>query len=182
MLRKPSETEIFRPRLIFLGRLAFWKGLSTLKQLAKEPTLSKYDFLFIIPTYDETSLKEIAFLLGTRMQVITGKSVDELEVFVGDIHLYPTQYGANSKVTESVSLNCLELLGVGIPSIVTAGGQITWTESEFRQVFLEVNWANMEDVLSKINLASKFVMDPELHSRLKDIIDIRNEVNLLLAN
>ena len=178
-LKKPSETEFIRPRLIFLGRLAFWKGLSTLEQLAQESTLSKYDFLFVIPTYDESTLKEISLLLGTRMQVITGKSVGELEVFVGDIHLYPTQYGLNSPITESVSLNCLELLGVGIPSIVTAGGQITWTERDFRQVLLEVDWADMEDVLSQINLASKFVLDPELHLRLRNIIDIRNEVDIL---
>lgn len=180
-LRKPLNATSFRPRLVFLGRLAFWKGLSTLEQLAKEPSLSKYDFLFVIPTYDETSLREISSLLGTRMQVITGKSVNELEVFIGDIHLYPTQYGENSHITESVSLNCLELLGVGIPSIVTAGGQMTWTESDFRKVFLEVNWIDLEDVLNQISNASNFVLDPELHSRLRDIIDIRNEVNFLLT-
>lgn len=180
-LRTSSHTDIIRPRLIFLGRPTFWKGLGVLERLAQEPTLLKFDFLFVIPTYEESSLNELSLLLGTRMQVITGKSVGELEIFVGDIHLYPTQYGENSPITESISLNCLELLGVGIPSIVTAGGQITWTEEDFKEVFLEADWSDMNEVLNQINIASNFVMDPSLHSRLRNLIDIKNEINFLRA-
>ncbi len=178
-LRYPAHANLTRPRLIFLGRIAFWKGLGTLERLAQESELSKFDFLFVIPVFDEMSFKELSLLLGPRMSVIAGKSVGDLEINVGDIHLYPTQYGENSMVTESVSLNCLELLGVGIPSIVTAGGQVTWTEKDFEQVFFEVNWANMDDVLNKIALASKFVMNRDLHLRLRNIIDIRNEIESL---
>lgn len=178
-LSNPSLFNLNHPRLIFLGRLAFWKGLDTLKKIAQEPRLSQFDFLFVIPKYDESDLSDFSLLLGSRMQVVAGKSVGELQIFAGDVHLYPTQYGENSLITESVSLNCLELLGVGIPSLVTAGGQITWGEKDFSQVFFEVDWANMDEVVNQIMLASKFVMDPELHSRLRSIIDVKNEIVLL---
>lgn len=173
------EGDTSKPRLIFLGRLTFWKGLEVFERLAREPQLTNFDFLFVVPSDDDISLKAISEVLGDRMEIITGKSVGDLEFYPGDVHLYPTQYGNTSIVTESISLNCLEMAGIGIPSIVTSGGQLTWNEIEFSEIFFEVDWGNLEDVVSQINRASRLRLSKQLQSRLVQLISISNEITVL---
>lgn len=175
----PPQGIAINPRLIFLGRFTFWKGLEILERLARESSLNKFDFLFIVPSYNGSSLVAISKILGNRMKIITGKSVGDLEIYPGDIHIYPTQYGKNSLITESVSLNCLEMAGIGIPSVITRGGQITWHECEFKEIFFEVDWTNLDEVVGQISRAGEFKMSLELQLRLNQIISINNELDAL---
>lgn len=175
----PPRGDAINPRLIFLGRFAFWKGLEILERLARESSLNKFDFLFIVPSYNGSSLVAISKILGNRMKIITGKSVGDLEIYPGDIHIYPTQYGKTSLITESVSLNCLEMAGIGIPSVITRGGQITWHECEFKEIFFEVDWTNLDEVVEQISRAGGFKMSLELQLRLNQIISINNELDAL---
>jgi hypothetical protein len=113
------------------------------------------------------------------MEVVSGQSVGDLQIYSGDVHLYPTQYGSNSTVIESVSLNCLEMAAIGIGSVITSGGQLTWQEEEFGNVFFQVDWSDIDQVVSQISKASELRIDVDLHSRLKDLISIDNELNVL---
>jgi glycosyltransferase involved in cell wall biosynthesis len=164
------------PKLVFLGRLTFWKGVDVIEGLASSPDLQDFDFLFVVPNYDEKYLGRLRELLGSRMSVLVGKSPASLKLQHGDLHLYPTQYGDQSLVTESVSLNCLEMAGVGIPSLVTLGGQVTWKEDVFNNVFIEVDWKDKETVVKEIIRASKIRVSENDLNMIRQSIDISNEI------
>lgn len=168
------------PRIIFLGRITFWKGLEILNDIAQIRDLSSFDFLLIVPSYTEDEVSELRATLGDRLRIISGKSINQIQFFSGDIHVYPTQYPFNSSSTESISLNCLELAVVGIPSLITHGGQLTWTESEFYNYFIEVDWNDTAEVAKKIQYASLEPICRRTHSRLLELVDINNEINELL--
>ena len=185
--RLPTRTKwsvgsIQRPRIIFLGRLTFWKGLKIFEALSILEALKDFDFLFCIPSYDEKDFAKLRRVLGNRLQIVVGKSVNELSFFDGDVHLYPTQYGETSKVTESISLNCLEMACIGIPSVVTEGGQLTWTESIFKNVFLEVNWLDTVQVVSQIKKASSEMILAQDLLEINNLININRELDTIILS
>ena len=173
---------ISRPRIIFLGRLTFWKGLSIFESISLLDELKDYDFLFIIPSYVDSDFLKLKAVLGDRLKIVEGRSVNQLLFCEGDVHLYPALYGENSKVIESVSLNCLEMACLGIPSLITLGGQLTWPEEVFNRVFLEVEWGSIDQVVSEIGRASKLKIQNEDLDLIRRKIDINSELDRLIRS
>ena len=179
---KLNSSSISRPRIIFLGRLTFWKGLSIFETISLLDELKDYDFLFIIPSYVDSDFVKLKAVLGDRLKIVEGKSINQLQFCEGDVHLYPALYGENSKIIESVSLNCLEMACLGIPSLITVGGQITWREPIFNKVFLEVDWDSIDQVVSKIRRASKLKIQNEDLDLIRRKIDINSELDRLIRS
>ena len=171
-----------RPRIIFLGRITFWKGLEVVADLAKVQSLSSFDFVLIVPQWTEDEVEGLRMILGNRLKIISGKSINEIKFFQGDIHIYPTQYPFDSSFAESISLNCLELAVVGIPSLVTKGGQQTWTESIFMNYFIEVDWGDVSDVTKKIQSMSLKPINADIQLQLLKLVDVNNEIDRLIES
>jgi hypothetical protein len=177
---KLSLSSNSRPRIIFLGRLTFWKGLSIFETISLLDELKDYDFLFIIPSYVDSDFWKLKAVLGDRLKIVEGRSINQLQFYEGDVHLYPALYGKNSKVIESISLNCLEMACLGIPSLVTVGGQITWPEQVFKKVFLEVDWDSIDQVVSEVGRASNLKIQNEDLELIRRKIDINSELDRLI--
>ena len=175
-------SSISRPRIIFLGRLTFWKGLSVFESISLLDELRNYDFLFIIPSYVDSDFLKLKAALGDRLKIVEGKSINQLQFCEGDVHLYPALYGEDSKIIESVSLNCLEMACLGIPSLITLGGQLTWPEEVFKRVFLEVDWGSIDQVVSEIGRASKLKIQNEDLDLIRRKIDINSELDRLIRS
>jgi len=178
---KLNSYSIFRPRIIFLGRLTFWKGLSIFETISLLDELKDYDFLFIIPSYVDSDFVKLKAVLGDRLKIVEGKSINQLQFCEGDVHLYPALYGENSKIIESVSLNCLEMACLGIPSLITSGGQLTWPEQVFKRVFLEVDWSSIDHVVSEIGRASNLKIQNKDLELIRRTIDINSELDRLIS-
>jgi len=172
---------ISAPRIIFLGRITFWKGLEILENLSQSVGLKDFDFLFIVPSYNKQIFSQLHNVLGNRLKIVEGKSVNNLEFFSGDVHLYPAQYGVNAKIIESISLNCLELAAIGIPSLVTEGGQLTWNEAIFKEIFHEVGWHDVDQVVKKIITVSNLRLSNEQIKAIRDRININSELDILIS-
>lgn len=179
-LAEDSALDNLRPRLIFLGRITFWKGLNVIEELAKRDSLREFDFLLIVPSFMESDLANLREILGDRLHVIVGRSINELKFTKGDVHLYPANYGKNARLIESVSLNCLEMACIGVPSIITHDGQGTWTEPIFNQIFFPVKWENLDSVSTQIKIASNAHIRTQEIKIIKGIVDIENEIRKLL--
>lgn len=179
---KWNLSSISRPRIIFLGRLTFWKNLSIFETISLLDELTDYDFLFIIPSYMQSDFFKLRTVLGDRLKIVEGKSINQLQFYEGDVHLYPALYGGSSKIIESVSLNCLEMACLGIPSLITVGGQITWREPIFNKVFLEVDWGSIDQVVSEIRRASKLKIQNEDLDLIRRKIDINSELDRLIRS
>ena len=172
----------FRPRIIFLGRLSFWKGLNTVKNLARSSNLSDFDFLLMVPTITPEDLTELTSILGERLTLIEGKSIASLVPHPGDVHIYPADYGHQVEIIESVSLNCLEMCAIGIPSVVSQGGLLTWPELYLFELFEEVDWSNLGEVEIAIKTLSGRDMSMKKHEEVRELISIENQIQKLIAH
>ena len=171
-----ESSSLRRPRIIFLGRLAFWKGLGKLNDLAANKLLANFDFLFMVPDNSNDELIEIVKKLKTRATVMTGKSIADYQPSPGDVHVYPADYGDRVTEIESISLNCLEMASIGIPSLITAGGLNTWPEFSNTSMFVEVDWNNTALVVDQILNASHRRTNPKDSERLRNLISINRQL------
>ncbi len=176
-----NHQELSRPRIVYLGRLSFWKGLDTIKTLSRSNNLKEFNFLLMVPAITEIDLQELENALGDRLSVIQGKSVASFVSQKGDVHIYPANYGKEVKLIESISLNCLEMCALGFPSIVTSGGLITWPEFTNSKFIREVDWLNIEEVEYTIkNLSNVVIPDSEI-VKVRELVDIKNQVRKLTS-
>jgi glycosyltransferase involved in cell wall biosynthesis len=170
-----SYLDIKKPRVVYLGRVTFWKNITVFLDLAKELDLINFDFLIVVPNYEDGDLGDLPNILGSRLRVISGKTVSDLEVFDGDVHIYPSNYGTRVPVIESISLNCLEMASLGIPSLVTENGLSTWPELSGSDLIYQVDWNNKSQVVGKILEASSARIPQEAISDMRSLFDIGNQ-------
>ena len=168
-------------RLLFLGRNTGWKGIQTVIELGEEPSLKNANLHFIVPSQDESFLQLCSEGLLKRISFQVGESISSFKAKFGDVHLYPTNYGVNAKFTESISLNCLEMAAIGVPSLVSAGGLGTWPEFIGLNLIREVDWKKVEENTELIKRVSISRINPAELNYVRDIVDINNHVNILIS-
>jgi len=169
-----------RPRIIYLGRLSFWKGLDTIKKLASSEGLSEFAFVLMVPAITLQDFQELKTILGERLTVIEGKSVASFESQSRDVHIYPANYGREVEFIESISLNCLEMCAIGVPSIVTSGGLVTWPELVESGLVQQVDWLNVKEVANAIKLSQNITITPLELSKVRTLVDINRQIENLL--
>ncbi len=170
-----EQLKVKQPRLIYLGRTTFWKGLETILDLAREVEMSDFDFLMIVPDFSEGDFEEFSKILGDRLNVITGKTISDLEFRDGDVHVYPANYGSRVNIHESISLNCLEMASIGIPTLVTKGGLSTWPEIHRSNLIHEVDWAEKSCLVRKLHEVSALRISDEEIEATRRLFDIGNQ-------
>jgi glycosyltransferase involved in cell wall biosynthesis len=182
--RLPQSTtnvsEISTPRLIYLGRNTSWKGVSTFLELASEPALEGFDLLFMIPDSKDLDMKSIPSNLKQRITVVDGKPIAHYKKRIGDVHLYPANYGAEARFVESVSLNCLELACLGVPTLLTKNGLGTWPELSGSQIFHETDWNNRSEIAEEILEISKIRFSEDQIATFKGVIDVHKQITNLI--
>jgi glycosyltransferase involved in cell wall biosynthesis len=168
------------PRLVYLGRNTSWKGVSTFLNIAMSPQLSNFHILFMVPNAEDIDLSFIDRGDLSRISILAGKTISSYEPRSGDVHLYPANYGEAAKYVESVSLNCLELACIGIPTLLSINGLSTWPDLISFDIFHETDWVNQDEVVEKILRISSLHFQPETLETIASIIDIKNQLRNLV--
>jgi len=167
-------------RLVFLGRPTSWKGVDTILDLARLRALSGAKVLFFFPYEPSDLFDNLPIKVSERVSVMVGKSIRDYIPSYGDVHLYPANYGDSAYFIESISINCLEMALVGIPSFISKGGLLTWPEFVDNPLFLEVDWSDHIGTAQKIFDSFRTQIDDSEIIRVRPIIDIDNHTNKLL--
>ena len=175
-----KETSNSSKRLVFLGRNTGWKGISTLLDYAENVSLQHFGILLILPEIDKAWEQELRDRFGTRIELIIGKSLASYTPRDGDVHFYAAQYGADARFIESISLNCLEMASMGVPSLVTQGGVGTWPDLSEANVFIECNWGEIDETCKKILIASDLKLTSQAIKSIRGLVDIQNNVSEIL--
>jgi hypothetical protein len=168
------------PRLIFLGRNIAWKGVTSFEAIARNERLKHFDVLLMVPDLNGLDLEALEAQFGERLEIVLGRSIIDFAPRAGDVHLYPTHYGRDAKYLESISLNCIEMACIGIPSLVTAKGKGTWPEVELNKVFIEVDWSSVSSCVDSIISASQSEVSRESIRSIHSLLSIENQVNKLV--
>lgn len=168
-------------RLVFIGRPTYWKGVDTILRLVDRNSMDKVLLLFFFPYMNEHVFSNVPDRVLERISIEMGKSVREYAPKLGDIHLYPTNYGIASSYVESISINCLEMSAIGVPSLVTRGGLSTWPEFANSPLIQEVDWSNLEETAGKILDIHRYSIPYEEILRFRSLIDINKHIDQLLT-
>ena len=177
---KDSPNKQSRPRLIYLGRNTSWKGITVFFEISQSPKLSGFDILMMVPSQEDIDISSFDPSYLTRLSIIASKTVASYQPRPGDIHLYPVNYGGAAKHIESVSLNCLELACLGVPTLLTKNGLGTWPDLlEFR-IFHETDWGNGDEIAYQILNISSLRFTPEIVDSIVQKIDIQNQLESLI--
>lgn len=163
------------PRLIFLGRNTSWKGIDIYLSLFQLPIFSEYQGLMMIAK-SSTDIKNAVNKVGLgRIEIIEGANLSNFQPQENDLHVYPSQYGENAKYTEPISLNCLEMALLGIPSLVTPSGENTWPELSELGVFIPVEWERIEDIQTDLKKKIQSISMKNRHE-ISELISISKNV------
>jgi glycosyltransferase involved in cell wall biosynthesis len=171
-----ENSSLKAPRLIFLGRNTSWKGINTYFELFKLPIFSEYEGLMMIANLTaEVQANANKIGLG-RIKIVEGANLADFEPRENDLHVYPSHYGEDAKFTEPISLNCLEMALIGVPSLVTLTNEHTWPELIREGAFIEVNWENVDDL--QVELKKKLIDLEKIDwNEASQLISISNNVN-----
>jgi glycosyltransferase involved in cell wall biosynthesis len=175
------STESPNPRLIYLGRNTAWKGVATFLELARRPELLHFDLLFMIPDKKDLDIRSLPLGVRKRIQIVAGKPISSYIPRHGDVHLYPANYGPDAKFVESVSLNCLELACLGVPTILTKDGLGTWPDLAKASIFYETDWVDHSLIASEILRVSQVRFSNLEIQKIAEIVNIQNQISNLLA-
>jgi len=173
-----SQDKILK-RFVFIGRLTAWKGLGTFLDLAQMPQFKNIKILLVTPSDPKEYLANLEKDLAGRIICEVGKSISQIDFCTGDLHLYPASPGANSRFTEGVSINVLEMACLGVPSLITKGGAETWPELVDLGMITEVDWSNLEAVAKIIE---QDFTRPSITAieQSRAIIDVGKNIDFLL--
>jgi len=170
------------PRLIFIGRNVAWKNLNLVIELLRHESLKFMKALIVLPSIDAKFQENLESRFSGRIEFAIGKTIESLSFTDRDINIYPVNYGANAKYIESISLNCLEMACLGIPSLVTRGGNETWPDLVSLDLLHEVDWDNRQEVVNKISELSENRFSESTSATARELISVKKNLMQILRD
>jgi hypothetical protein len=136
--------------------------------------------LLVLPSIESEAREELTAEFGELIEFEIGKKVEDIFFTQNDINIYPVNYGPNAQFIESISLNCLEMACLGIPSLVTNKGCGTWPELKLAGVIREVDWNQSNNFEVALYAASQVRFESGKIDEFKSMISIENNLKEIL--
>ena len=170
------------PHLIFLSRVTSWKGFEKFKSLTNQYSSSEIHTLAMTASNYRKDILNPDEFNTDKSHVIFNSSVTSLQLNLGSVHLYPSDYGPNIKHPQSIGMNVLEMISQGIPSLISKEGFESWPELRETELVKVVDWNNTEEVLRTIESSRKLSSQRrrEEIERLSEAISIEDHCRRLV--
>jgi len=170
------------PHLIFLSRVTSWKGFEKFKSLTNQYSSSEIHTLAMTASNYRKDIFNPDEFNTDQSHVIFNSSVTSLQLNLGSVHLYPSDYGPNVKHPQSIGMNVLEMISQGIPSLISKEGFESWPELQKTELVKVVDWNNTEEVLRTIESSRKLSSESrrEEFRKLSEAISIEDHCRRLV--
>jgi hypothetical protein len=136
--------------LMFLGRMIRWKGFEKFVKIVRETEFDTSVVVFTSPEYHEDSFSLDFFSEHINRFLILGQSIASYDWKKSAIHLYPTFYTEDTVYPVSISMNVLECVALGIPSLISKENFDSYPEFRDSILCKVVDWNDKESVKEKI--------------------------------
>ena len=170
------------PHLIFSSRMTEWKGFQVFLNLASKFNSINHKIVFEISKAKNKQTK-IQDLDKDDNHAFYSKSPVSFKYPSKSLHIYPTNYGDSIKYPQSIGMNVLEFLALGVPSLISKEGFESWPELEKSVLIETCNWLNsieVDDKLNKLlNIDETSARDESL--KLRESISIERHVTNLVS-
>ena len=170
------------PHLIFSSRMTAWKGFQVFLNLASKFHSINHKVVFEISKVINKQ-SEIQELDKHDNHAFYSKSPASFNYPSKSLHIYPTNYGDSVKYPQSIGMNVLEFLALGVPSLISIEGFQSWPELEKSVLIETCNWFNPLEVDKKanklLNVDEASARDESL--KLRESISIERHVTNLVT-
>lgn len=175
-----NDRHLNQTRMVFIGRGVAWKNMefiiSSLRSMAQKNVCA----LLVLPSIESEVREALNTEFGERIEFEIGKKIEDIVFTQNDVNVYPVDYGPNANFIESISLNCLELACLGVPSLVSKDGCGTWPELERRGIIKEVDWKQIKSFEVALDIANQSKFESSDLDGFRSIISIENNLKEIL--
>jgi len=163
-------------RMVFIGRGVSWKNIEFIISTLRRHKNKNISALLVLPyiTPENQRLLELEFKEKIKFEI--GKKIEDIIFTPNDINIYPVDYGPDAEFIESVSLNCLEMACIGIPSIVTKNGVDTWPELVDLEIIHEVDWKKISDFDNALEVVGNLSFNLEQLDKIRGLASVTNNL------
>ncbi len=180
LLPRSNEDQPAKTRMVFIGRGVAWKNMDFILSFLRSATDKTISSLMILPKIDPEVREALNMEFGERIEFEIGRRVEDIVFTQQDVHIYPVNYGPDAKFIESISLNCLEMACIGIPSLVSKDGCETWPELTESGIVQEVDWKQEEKFEQTLARISELEFNGLQINEFRSFISIENNLKHIL--
>jgi glycosyltransferase involved in cell wall biosynthesis len=170
--RQLCKTDV--PHLIFLSRVTSWKGFEKFKSFTIQYSSPEIHTLAMTASNYRKDIFNPDEFNTDQSHVIFNSSVASLQLNMGSVHLYPSEYGPKIKYPQSIGMNVLEMISQGIPSLISKEGFESWPELQNSELVKVVDWTNTDEVLRSVESARKL----SSHSRKEEFEKLSEAISI----
>ena len=80
--------------------------------------------------------------LSDNIHLYLGKKPACFKYSDNSIHIYPTAYGDSDKFPQSIGMNLLEFIALGVPGMISNEGFESWPQIKGNSIVQVCNWDN----------------------------------------
>lgn len=168
--------------IIFASRLTNWKGFDKFLEIANLEAFRDFNQIVLTSNDWNSTVFVETQSLQANLYFQTNISPAALRNLQNSVHIYPTDYGLSTKFPQSIGLNVLEFLVLGIPSLISIESFETYPELKESILISTCDWSNQEDIINKVN--SMVTLDIEEIIResvkLRKVVSIDNHLSVIL--
>jgi len=170
--------------VIFMSRITAWKGFSVFSDYSKKYVNNSLHSLILTTKNGRPEIFNEEIFIDDLRHAIYESGVGNLRFPRGSVHLYPTNYGAEISYPQSIGMNVLELLAVGVPSIISPEEFLSWPELENSSLISVNDWLNDEvlhSLVCDLGSLSETEIEREVN-RLIPAISISTHIDRVMSN
>lgn len=168
--------------LIFMSRITSWKGFPVFQEICNKIVDDNIHSLALTTENSRTHIFKAEDFVSENSHYIKNSGVANYDFNCNAVHIYPTDYGPKVKYPQSIGMNVLECLGLGIGNLISNESFETWPELRNHPLVRVVDWENQNLVLKELGeiLQMKTENKLEYSFQLSEVISIKSHIDRLM--
>jgi len=176
----PCATSV--PHLIFMSRVTAWKGMTEFLRICENNISNGLHAIVVTTRNAGEAMLGSGNFVNQNHHLVSESGATTFNWPKGSVHIYPTNYGAETKYPQSIGINVLEFLALGIPSMISKEGFESWPELSESLLVCVCDWKSNTDInnhIEKLELITTEQVEEELQRILPFISIEAHGQNLL---